>query len=228
MTALERIEQSNMWHPKYRLPLSPQNNNPWFYMAVATKLIRYHDGEIPFEYGFQLMGYLKSCEDDEKPGLFDRWPVQSDFDITSHDELIGIAYLNSGAAERILHYLERHDGNYDNSKVISLSTVEHDLTRFVWFMSYLKARAGRELSLISQLKYAIHVMYDMATVRSGDASGRLLIWVMNEEMERYPLCAPVITAWRLQMKTLGIFPQDILKLEPKENPILSEIAPEFF
>lgn len=223
---LEEIRASNLWHPVYQLPLSPQNNNPWFYLALTVKVIFSRGESLPEDFMFQVQKYMEACE--KSPGLFDRWPKQAADDVTSHDELIGIAYLNQNAARRILDYLEANDWEYNNSPVVTSRPMEHDLSKFIWFSSWLKSRAGVPLSTLGQLKYAIHILYDMVTVRSGDASGRLLIWVTSVEMEKYPACRAVLIPWRALMAARGITPKTVLALEPKENPILSELAMDKF
>lgn len=228
MTVLGRLEDSNVWDSRYDLPLSPQNNNPWFYCALALKMI-YASGQIPTsDFLDALYLYANKCE--IEPGLFRRWPNSSPSDVTSHDELIGMAYLAPSFAHRICSYLDAHDGYYNNTALPEKIPEEWNLYRIYWLPPYLRARARMPVSLLSQLKWSAFVLWDLVKIKkeTNDASGRLLIWIMSDDMSGYSLCLPVIKAWRLRMKLLGITPETMLLLEPRENPILSELSPEEF
>lgn len=236
---LDALKKSNVWCERYDLPLSgyyggsegPQNNNPWFYLNLSVKVIKANQERIPMVMWQRIFEHAKNCE--VYPGLYNRWPKQAPDDVTSHDELIGIAALSGDLAQNILKYLEAHDGVYINSKVARdkegpIADVKWNLSRFFWFMSFLKSCAGVEISLYSQAAWSAHVLFDVFTAKPTDASGRLLIWTMLPEMERWPLCGWVCALWRWRMNKLGITPKTVLALEPKENPVLSEWAPSSF
>lgn len=227
---IERLKASNIWHPKYDLPLSPQNNNPWFYMALSFRVI---DNETDYSTCEARDIYLEACE--KEPGLFHRWPNHdlpggAADDVTSHDELIGIAYISPYAAQRIWKYLKDHWGNYNNTKFRPKIPFSYNLFRFVWFVQFIRSRAGIELSKFSQWLWAVHVRFDAWKTKRGtdDASGRELIWVMAKEMCRWPLCKEAYKDWCQSMKEKGITPKYALTLEPKQNPVLVELAPEEF
>lgn len=216
-----------MWDSTYDLPLSPQNNNPWFYLALAMKVISLKDGSLPAEIHERIARHMMACR--IEPGLFKRWPKQSESDVTSHDELIGIASISRAQAEDIYHYLVTHDGEYNNS-ILPDPFGQWNLSRFFWFIAWLKARAGIKLSFYSQILWSLHVVYDLIKTKPGtdDASGRLLIWIMLSEMENYWVTGPVVSLWRAVMKKKSITPKAMLSLEPSQNPILSELAPDQF
>lgn len=220
MTDLERLKESNIWHPEYDLPLSPQNNNPHFYLALTERVT-----------GLQFQGYssyLYNCTKDR--GLYKRWPKQSSSDVTSQDELIGICYLNQFAAQDIYDYLIKNDGEYNNTPHPPTIPESYNLNRFPWFIQYVKHRAGVKLTLLSQLVWALHILFDLIKTQKGthDASGRLLIWVMSDHMRDLPLCRLAIWTWNWRMNLIEVTPKAMLLLEPKENPILSELAPDKF
>lgn len=227
LTVLEAFKESNMWDYRYNLPLGPQNNNPWFYLNLALKVISSTGESIPISIWERVASHAKACE--KMPGLYHRWPRKPDevtSDVTSHDELIGMASLSSALAENIYKYLVEHDGEYNNTELPD-PFGQWNLSRFFWFMTWLKSRAGIKISLLSQAAWAVHVVYDICRTTYGtqDASGRLLIWTMLPEMEKYWLTGAVVDLWRWRMKKLEITPKTMLALEPKENPILAQCAP---
>lgn len=227
MTAYERFKASNAWETKYNIPLSPMNNNPFFYAACAAKLILRRDGFSCFnKIQADYLVYALLCE--RFTGLFDRWP-DGKGGMTSHDELIGIAYMSSDLAKDILSFLDRTDGIYMN-KDASPGEIEEqfNLFRFVWFRPYLLAAAERKVSLLSQLGFASHLIWDMFTAKPDDASGRLLIWMMSDAMMKYPLSGLFVEIWRVVMKARGFTLKHMFELEPKENPIFAELAPDDF
>lgn len=232
MTAFEAFKQSNAWDQEHQLPTSPTNNNPWFYSALGAKIIKNHDNVDPLaikEFNQAVLNFMAGCE--KEPGLFDRWPKPKfDSNPTSQDELIGIAYLNEDAALRILHVLFENDGIYMNKDAGNVLPESQDMDRFVWLDPYLRSCAGKSVSLLSQLKYSLYLVVDMFATKKGtdDASGRLLRFVMNEKMQNYWLSDLFVQLWKWRMKKIECYPKDMLKLEPKENPVFSEFAPEFF
>lgn len=231
MNALDAFRQSNMWHQEHDLPLSPDNNNPWFYLALAVKVIERRMA-LPLQFWARVAAHMTLCE--KEPGLFHRWPNHDKEggardDVTSHDELIGLCYLSPDAASRIFFYLVRHDGEYNNTDQPD-PIGKWNLFRIHWFPQYVKARAGIPLSLLSQLSWSILLIWDMLKTKkeTDDAAGRLLIWVMSEHMKDFSLCRIVIDLWRQRMKSLEITPAAMLLKEPKENPILAQYGPEEF
>lgn len=219
MTAFEQLKQSNIWHKEYDLPLSPQNNNPHFYCALSAKTTKNH--------GFEnYLHYYKKCE--LAPGLIQRWPVQSKDDVTSHDEIIGACYLHPLAAKEIYRYLTNNDWVYNNTNIPPEIPEAYNLGRIFWFVTYVKHMAGVNVSLLSKLSWCLHLLVDMIKTKKDtqDASGRHLIWVMSEHMKELPICNWTYNLWCWRMNKLGITPKAMLKLEPRENPILSELAPE--
>jgi hypothetical protein len=194
---LEQIKNSNIWDKRFGLPLVPGLNNPFFYLALITKIYRGLQA-VPFFAGTQE--YIDGCKKDR--GLYHRRPDGTG-GVTSHDELIGIAYLDQDAAQGILGYLQMRDGVYNNSGASEEDSGERfNLFRFPWFISYLKARAGFRVGLHSQFFYATHVYLDAKKNQnplSESPDARLMIWLMNEEMGKYPLCNLAIRYWERVM-----------------------------
>lgn len=231
MTALEEFKKSNAWHQTYNLPLSPQNNNPWVYLAWARRIIELSDKVDPMVYDddfrYTVYAYLQACE--REPGLFHRWP-NGDGGVTSHDELIGICSLDKEAACRVHAYLVAHDGYYNNTGEKEPVDGWWDLSKFFWFMSYVKSRAFIKLGLVSQLWWVLHVLFSAIKTQpdTDNAGGLLLIWLMAPEMDKWPLCQLANMFWRWRLKRMGVTPQEMLALEPKENPIYAQLGPEEF
>lgn len=240
MTALEAFQKSNAWDSQHELPNSPMNNNPWFYTALAVKLITMWDYKYPVVFTGAILNFIKGCESRDDIGLFDRWPDKTKGGCISQDELIGIAYLNRDAALRIATYLFHNDGVYINPasgawdayKTLPKELLEgrQDMYRFYWLMPYIQAAAGLKVSILSQFKYGLYLLTDMFTTKKGsdDASGRLLRFVMNEKMEKFYFSNIFVQLWRMRMKKLEITPKAMLTLEPAENPVFAEHAPEAF
>lgn len=224
MTALEAFRNSNVWHKEFNLPLSPTNNNPHFYCALSAVIIKRYDGS-DLGLDVDVMKYQKACE--KEPGLFQRWPKQAPDDVTSHDELIGICYFNPAASYRILEYLKAHWGWYNNSNQKEPVPFAWNIWRFFWFMAFVKARAGVRVSFFYQFMFSWRVFFDALLTKEGtdDASGRLLTWVMAEEMLRFPICKKALVYFNTRMLKIGATPAAMLKLEPKENPVLAQYAP---
>lgn len=227
MTSLDSFKQSNMWAWKYSLPLSPQNNNPWFYLACAIKIINKHDDIDRIDRSdleHSIDQYHSGCITSN--GTLSRWPGSSSQ--TSHDELIGACYLDSYYAQQILVTLHENSGNYNNSGEKETVPLEFNFYRFPWFIQYVKARAGMNLSLAAQILWIYLLVWDMIKTKSdsNDSSGRLLIWVMSEHMNKFLLCRLVINLWIKRMNRLGITLKRMLTLEPRENPVMAELSPE--
>jgi hypothetical protein len=225
MTKLEAFQQSDMWDAEFNLPLSPQNNNPWFYLACAVRIM-YGSIASPAvdETLFNdIMKYTNQCE--KSPGLLNRWPNgQSQ---VSHDELIGACYLNTHFAKRCQTYLEDHKGEYNNTGNPESLPLEFNFYRFPWFVQFVKACAGNSMSLLSQALWAYNILWNCVTVSATklDTSMILLNWVMCDIMQCYPLSNHVVKLWKWRLNKLGITPKMVLAIEPKQNPIMAELAP---
>jgi hypothetical protein len=241
MSALNAFLESNARDKKANLPNSPMNNNPWFYCALAVKIITEFDGFDPMTlnwFRLNVVNQLKKCEceifeDNEyitKKGLYNRWPDNGGGPM-SQDELIGIAYLDQDAAFNIVRYIFEHDGIYIN-KAIDWGLRKHleetqDMYRFYWLDPYLRTCAKMKVSFLSQFKYGVYLFFDMVFTKKNtmDASGRLLKYVTNDKMKVHPLAKFFINLWNWRMNKLEITPKLMLTLEPKENPVFADYAP---
>jgi len=181
-----------------------------------------------------------------EPGLFNRWP-DGGGGSTSHDELMGIAYLSRSLAKEIVVYLLEHDGVYNNQKADTgihdylnkhialkeflIGDQRYNLYRFPWLMPYLKASAGININLASKLIFAAHVTWDALCYnpnKSFDAGGRLRMWLMMETMSQYTACHLAFLFWQSKMTKAKVNPRMCFETEPAEFPIYAASAPEKF
>lgn len=234
---MSRLVGSSAWHNFYGLPICPGTANPWIYGAYALKVARAagitSTEEISLLNQFQI--YAHDCEAGER-GLYHRTPEGDRW--TSHDELMGIAYVAPDLARPIIDYLSSHDGFYANlpedreaMKTNLKLAVQLNFYRFPWLLPYLKACAGYWVNPFSQVLFALHLLNDMRVTKSGsteDAGGRLRIWIMLEAMEKLTIAGVACSLWKKRMNSLGYSPKNQLAIEPREHPILSELAPESF
>jgi len=222
LNKLEEFKGSNAWDNKFALPLIPMHNNPWIYSAYVRKLCGGFDSEMDYI----LFSHMNKCE--VEPGLFNRWPDGSG-GVTSHDEIMGLAYHDHDTAKDILLYLEKHDGEYINVHNPGKWTSEKfNVYRFIFLKPYLKACAEWHVSLLSQAQFSAFLIYDLITHKGIDPAGRLRIWIMLEAMEIFPLSGFVISIWRKIMKNKNITPKLCFTHYLAEVPIMKKMAPEYF
>jgi hypothetical protein len=224
VTVFEKIESSELWDKRYGLPLIPRHSNPFIYCAYVFKLAKYYTDpsfpDLKVEWEASALEYSALCNVAGN-GYFRRWP-DGGGGTFSHDEMIGAAYLNRLNAASIGYALLKNDGIYDSDSEAK------NVFRFLFLMPYLKARAGFKVSLPSQILWSAHVVTHALRYneKTGD-SGTLKIWLMAEEMIRFPICKLAYSFWRSRMLKKGrtlkkIFSTSYLT----EFPILAEIAPE--
>lgn len=233
MSAFNDFKQSNAWDERHDLPLAPQNNNPFIYMAYAMKIIKLADGINPMASKKEALDkFLSGCE--KEPGKFDRWPDGAG-GITSHDEVMGACYVSPEAAERIAHYLLEKDGEYNNKDEKSDVPERFNIYRMLWMAPFVKASTTKfRVSLFSQAQWALFVLIDALTykrkekIEDSDCGGRLRTWIMFEAFEKYALTNLVIKFWRSRMKKQGITPGMCLTVEPSSCPIYGQLAPPEF
>ncbi len=224
MTALERMRADpTCWDSRYDLPLCPLNNNPWIYMAYADLILGIQGFELS---RVQVKIHYYSCEAyPSHMGLFWRWPDKSGGQ-NSHDEIMGAAYFHPYIASSILNYLDSTNGDFNVTGEKPSRWLQFNVYRLPWLKPYLLACAGRKVNLVRQAIFAAHITFSAFTNSGPDnAGGRLRNWLMLERMRDLPL---VRAAARLWIKRVGA--KDTLKgslaIEPREVPILSELAPE--
>jgi hypothetical protein len=188
-------------------------------MAYAMKVISDKD-KTKFtdntEFNDAYATFLHSCM--IVPGLFNRWPDGTGGK-TSHDELVGMAYLNQEAARQIVDYLTEKDGEYNNTSFKETIPEENNQFRFIWLLPFLKSCAKYRVSLISQVLWISCLLTDFFKKKENlDGSGLTMRWLMCERMGQYWLSALAIFFWKLKMKSLGVGPKYIF-----ENKYLVEV-----
>jgi hypothetical protein len=222
MDALEIVKaDSGAWSAEYGLPLVPACRNPWLYMAYACKLLELNGALIDFNVSLQ--DFIKRCE--IAPGLFHRYP-DGDRDITSFDEIMGIAYLDKLAAGRVFKYLEEHFGEYNNTGEQEKVPEQFNVYRFLFLRPFLKAITG-SFDLLAELIWSGVIFWDAFTYDKSkglDASGRLRTWLMMEDMEVYLLCRLAIKFWRYRMKRQEVTLKECMAIEPREAPSFAAIV----
>jgi hypothetical protein len=189
---------SKAWDKRYELPLFPEFNNPWIYGAYAKKLLE--ESSSPDDLRVRFTIHAMYCQGNE-PGFFTRW-LGGDGGSTSHDELMGLAYVcEPFVAKKILDRLYARDGVY-NPEDKPVDT----MWRFIFLEPFLRECAGLPVGLFSQLKWAAHVFWSALTYKSG-SSGPLKIWLMGDVMSKYIICHAAYTFWKRRMAKKGPFPQ---------------------
>ncbi len=209
-----------LWDKRYDLPLCPLNNNPWIYMAYADLVLRVR-GEEKLDHRAVVKHYL-DCQ--VSSGKFFRWPHNLGGQ-TSHDEIMGAAYFNTGIARNILCYLDEHRGDY-NVTGEPARFMQFNVYRLPWLKPYLLARAGLKVNWARQLILAAHFTYSAFT-NSGptNAGGRLRNWLMLSVVRDLPLVRASARLWVKRVSRTDTL-DGSLAIEPKEAPILAYLAPE--
>ncbi len=223
MTALERMRADpTCWDSRYDLPLCPLNSNPFIYSAYADLILRLSGQKLD---RIDVMNHFNRCQHEERDGRFWRWPDHSGGQ-NSHDEIMGACYFDDGIAIHILKYLDANNGDFNVTGEKPSRWLQFNVYRLPWLKPYLIACSGRKVNLVRQAIFAAHITFSAFTNSGPDnAGGRLRNWLMLERMRDLPL---VRAAARLWIKRVGA--KDTLKgslaIEPREAPILSELAPE--
>lgn len=223
--SLNRLRTSKAWDSRYNLPTFPTFNNPWIYMAYAALLLKQSDERRAWAtLEDNLREYIQHCEVDV--GLIDRWSDGAGGS-TSHDEIMGAAYLDTALAGRIVWRLREENGRYDNKETDrSISDQEY---RFVFLMPYLRTCAGEKIGKFSQLVWCLHVLHHALTHKTGEESETLKIWLMLDVMEKYTLCRWIGSFWESRMRKHGLNGiKDIFSYYLNDIPELREIATDRF
>lgn len=209
---LEELKKTKAWDDRYNLPLCPEFNNPWIYMAYAQLLLSCHGESLDLN---AVRDYYQKCR--VEPGLFNRWPGGFG-GRTSHDEVIGACYLSRDIAREVFRHLSMTNGDYNNTGEKENIIGEHNLYRFVWLRPYISKCGGYEIGTLSKIIFAAHVVVD--SFQTGDAGGKLKTYLMLEKMRYYSLIKKVDELWLYRMKKYSFR----LALA-KEVPVLSQFAP---
>lgn len=232
MNALNKVKASKLWDARYDLPTVPMHNNPWYYIALIGLMIRESDGGKLDD--FFVEAYFNSCRakawgKDVPPGMIDRWP-DGGGGSTSHDELMGAAWLGKSYAKEILYISDRLDGVYDNLRPqgnAGVDAVKENNYRFVWFRPFLKACAGDDVSIFSQIQWSIGLIPYFFT-RDPDYSGTLKTWMMSDVMKKFGFSGFMVDVWKRRMKKIGVGPKKIFSVYLGDHTVLAEIANENF
>lgn len=244
LNAIQSFQAPPTWSEECGLPLVPFHNNPFIYGAYAIKIIRLHDKIDPLDpspesnYAWMRENWERYLKDTEiEPGFFNRWP-KGRGGLTSHDEVMGRAWLCPKEASKILAYLEKHDGLFANVDIKSGIPERENIYRFYWLKPFLKACTihkdnpdQHRVSLISQLIWSWYALMDGMFYKKeeNDGGGRARMWLMLDKMEKLPLSNIFVQFWRNRMKKLGISPKTVFsELYLKEAPQFAAFAPEEF
>jgi len=236
----EKLKRSLAWDSLYNLPLVRLHNNPHLYCAYSIALLlsllkpdeESCKDELHLSYvcWMDYFAYLDKCSPEGHAGFYHRWP-DGRGGSTSHDEVIGIAWLGGPLIARaILSRLEEFDGDYKGPGQVEGRLGEFNLYRFLFLKPYLKACAGYRVSWFSQALWVLTTIApDFFTDRSKLSAGSLLRnWLMSKRMETLPISGAAIRAWKSRMKALGVGPKWCLERYLSEIPELREIAQEEF
>jgi hypothetical protein len=232
MSILDDFKNSTAWDNEYQLPLVPMHNNPGIYCAYSFKIMKAHGipafEEIQFIHDFEI--FAEKCR--VAPGLFNRWP-EARGGVTSHDEIMGMAYISRKLANEILMYLYESDGIYCNvlEELTSRDPERFNVFRLPFLEPFLRARAGYRVGLWNQIKFMGFVMSDYLTRKrddTKDAGGMLRLWLMLDTMDKFKLCKLANDAWRARMKDYGWSPKRAYEYYLAECPVFHETAPSAF
>ena len=216
---IKKFEESNAWDWGCLLPTCLELNNPWIYAAYA-KLNCDLSGQ-PTEFSARANEHFYHCETQHHNGLFYRWPHKRGGD-TSHDEIIGAAYLSSILATNIYRYLEIHKWQFNNQNRKG-KTLEFWMGRFIFLKPYLKARGNYKVNIFDQIIWSISLIASLINKPPGDGGGRLRNWLMSQEMKRFLICRVAINIWK---KNTGLSPKEAYALELPRYPVYQDTAPD--
>ncbi len=222
MSVWTDVKESTAWSRAYELPVIPNRSNPWIYTAYVYRIIRDMMSALETaEFNSSLRIYFATCE--VTSGFVSKWP--GDPGATSHDELLGAAYLSGEFAGRALTFLEKNDGAY----TVGEPTIASNVLRFVFVVPYLKARAGYRVGLFSQACFSVLVLWDAFVTKPGEANDTLKIWLCYPAMVKYPLTAFALGVWEDRWMKRDYTPKRIFQsVYLTEVPILSKYAREDF
>lgn len=210
MGNLDKLRASSAWDSYKKLPSCPGTNNPHLYTALALRLLTFDE---LYDVAPDYYNYFLACEREE--GLVCVSP--GDQKVASHDELIGAAASSSLLAYRILKYLRNHDWFYEDSG---------NLARFLWFPAYIRIRSCNS-NILDRLVWSAFILFDAFFGGKTDHGGRLRNWLMGKSIQDgFSICRGAYHFWARRMEKRGITLKECLRNEPKEHPILSELAPD--
>jgi len=218
-STLDKFKQSTAWDFRYSLPLCNRLNNPFAFCAIAAKII---GPDFFSQYGPTAESHALSCFD-SKLGVFYRWPDKGGGRV-SFDEFIGMAYLSRGIARLVLDSIRHGFGCVDNEQVGAWS-LKTNFYRFPWFICYLRKRANKTMWPHHRLAFAIYLVaqaFKYDPVKNRDEGGRLLSWLMLEEMSTVFGVKLASKYWHSRMKGHG--PRECFETFLAEYPIFHDTS----
>ncbi len=193
------IRDSNCWSEQYQLPLCPNHNNPHIYCAYVNRI-------EPVETTV-YEGFFARCVSNiilGGDGIFYRWPDRKE-GAASWDEIIGAASISDHAAYWLLYHFR------------------FKWHRFIFLKGYLRACSFGQSSMSWWSRFLVETWIRLAVkgnLEPGDAGGRLRTWLIISKtgiLKDY---------WASKMTGAGYTLKNSLAIEPRENPWLTENAPD--
>lgn len=220
MTIFEELKASNAWDKETNLPSIPKFDNPWIYTAYVHRVF-FNQLEPSEREEFNAAIGLRMRECEGPSGFIKKWPGA---DHTSHDELMGAAYLSEDFAARAIEFLSRNDGLY----ALEPSYSDY-LYRFVFMLPLLKEAANYVVNYISQGLFAVFVLDDAFRTPPGETNDTLKIWLYAERMRKFPLAKWALEIWEKRWLARGYNPKTIFTRNYLTDvPILAKYAREDF
>lgn len=217
------------WDNTFDLPTVPIHNNPWLYLAYAVKVMRANglsDTALELDIRAKVRARMKACL--VRSGLYHKSPGGRG-GLMSHDELLGLCYLDQDVAKTIYLYLIETDGVYANEPVPFDERA--NVFRIAWVSPVLRGLAGLRLSLITQAYLSVILLTDAVLYKSGDEGSRLRFWIAESALDRAPgswLLGLAFLAWGALMKRKGMSPRAAFETYLKEIPEFRLYAPDSF
>ncbi len=206
------------WDDVFKLPTVPIHNNPWLYCAYAFKILKGLD--IPDAFYLPLRTRvrerLRACK--LSTGYYHKYPGGRG-GLMSHDEILGIAWLDMDAAREIYFTLVMNDGIYENEPVAFEESA--NVFRIFWVKYAIQGLAGARMSLITQAKFGLFLIADALIYKDeGDAS-RLRFWLVEDLLDRVSgswLLGLAFLFWNARMNKKRQSPKSIF-----QNHYLKEV-----
>jgi hypothetical protein len=203
MSSLDRFMGSPVWDSVHGVPAGHSKfpNSRWFLIALAQKVMETYDyGEIPW---MDLEEYQSKCE--IPSGFLDS--PSSARPRASWSSCVGIAYLSSCSAERLLEVA--------------------DLGGMPDFLSiYLRARSDHHISIFSRVKLVRWLFGSKPDSSVEFAEHALLAWLMFDEIESFSIVGPFFRTFFRRTSKRGITPSSALRRLIRTDSIYSKLAPE--
>jgi len=140
--------------------------------------------------------FIESCRGPND--TFNRTPTKPD--LQGQDDLIGIAVTAKALGLPYAYELHLRGKRWMYPKLFGIpipfryyynNETRTDLNiksyygnlRFPWFTAFITESAGEEPSLFQEIAYVVMLYGDIRNKNTGDTSGRILTWLMNQNMK---------------------------------------------